>query len=164
MDRFQPLVDIANKASKMMYGIGGFSIALGIALLFIPAEDGDTTKGKIIMYSVVSFFVLMGAYVVYLGTVPAEKQPGIRALRETPGDICWAYVERQTTNGAHTASTIKLGLRSGKIVAVAIEKGNEEQRLRDVAAVAPRAAFGYDPDIAARYKQDPTSVMNLPNG
>ena len=26
------------------------------------------------------------------------------------------------------------------------------------------AAFGYDPDIAARYKQDPTSVMNLPNG
>ena len=163
MDVFQPLVDQANKSRKVMYIVGSVVIAMGIGLLFIPAEDGDMTQGKIIMYSMMTFFVLLGSYVVYMGTIPGEKQPGIKALRETPGDVCWAYVERRTSNGAHTASVLRLGLRSGKMYGVAVEKGREEQWLREVMAVAPRAAFGYDPEIQARFKQNPTSVMNLPS-
>jgi hypothetical protein len=132
-------------------------VMLGVAVLpWLGYLAADFKLIGAIVLTVICIGIAAAFFALSLGD-PAQH-PVLKTLREQPGDIVWAYVSTQTQYGNPVSSTLNLGLASGKLVSVNAEVNRERELMEVIARLAPQATLGFDPQRAATFRQNPSSL------
>ena len=151
-DELAPLVP---KAKMRKAGVILAALCAGIiAMVFADSEAGWGTR-----LGVTIPFGLLGVAFLALGFRSPARHPAIMALRNRRADVVWVYVLRHTVNGVHANSYLHIALVDGRSYALAIGK-DEDEMLALVRRLVPRATAGYSPELAARFKRDPRSMLS----
>jgi hypothetical protein len=132
-----------------------FDCAVSVYLYQNPHEDRP-----------VSIFLFLGI----LGTLAliykyaAEGVPRTcrfyRIISERPRDIAWIYVHSLHVVSVHTppAQSVCLGLTSGWLAFLSVDRGEVRDIVSGVANLAPGATVGYSEEIRKQFLSNPASL------
>ena len=156
MQPLTPFVELLTKANRLSRIVGVCIALFGGALYLIPAKSERDTMIKL---AIMGLFILLGIVLFAMGFQDPEKNKALVALRETPKDIVWVYVQRNHRNGVHVGSQLMLAHVGGKMLPLPLKLGQEDELRGLVLARVPHAHVGYDPELEARFKNAPDSLQ-----
>lgn len=101
-----------------------------------------------------------GVLVGFLLFIPSLGDPAkariLETLRTRADRIVWLYVFTQRGQGA--GSWIVIGFDDGKRDRITAAMGREEEVLRAISTLAPRATLGFSPELEARFLRAPVEL------
>lgn len=153
-----PFVELVRKAKRRL--LFGALVPLVLAALAFLLPSPTETVGYVVLYSLVGFCVLLAGLLVWEGLRSPDSHPALVALR-SPGEVTWLFLEQ--SRDAHTQKTgkptLRVGLRNGSRLPLELIPGREAEMVERARAAAPRATYGWTPDLELAYLTEPASLL-----
>lgn len=142
--------------SKRGWRTGGLTmIVLMLVLAAISWLALDPREGKGLA-ALCGLGVIVGLGLLVPSFGDPTKAKILTTIRERAGQIVWLYVFTQRGNGA--GSWIVMGFEDGKRDRVPATMGREDEVLRAMARLAPRATVGFSPANEATFLKRPVEL------
>jgi hypothetical protein len=142
--------------SKRNWRSGGLTmIVLMLVLAAISWLALDPREGKGLA-ALCGLGVLVGLGLLVPSFGDATKAKILGTIRERAGQIVWLYVFTQRGNGA--GSWVVMGFEDGKRDRVPATMGREDEVLRAMTRLAPRATVGFSPAHEATFLKRPIEL------
>ncbi len=144
-------------------GILALGIVLGVSFVLDPDRIMISELGLLgnqVVAIALSLVALGMAGHAFLGwkRSAGDQAPIYLALRDDPQQVVWVYPTEIHRHGVHYRTEVWICLRDRAYGAFST-KPKCDELLAAIRALAPRATFGYSPDLAARFQQDPSSLL-----
>ena len=151
-----PLLVEMLRDSRRGWRTGGLTmIVLMLVLAAISWLALDPREGKGLA-ALCGLGVIVGLGLLVPSFGDPTKAKILTTIRERAGQIVWLYVFTQRGNGA--GSWIVMGFEDGKRDRVPATMGREDEVLRAMARLAPRATVGFSPANEATFLKRPVEL------
>jgi hypothetical protein len=140
------------------------SVPFGIFCLLGPlwSSEGRNLTIAVMVLGAISLATGVFASVMTARYWSPERSPLMDVLRDRATEIVWIYEQHIDSQaaGITVARTcnVQLQLVDGKGYALSVKPRDRDQMMEILAALAPRATFGYSRELARQYKRDPRSL------
>ncbi len=128
-------------------GFGMLSVALIVigAIGLVAIQNGVALGNKALFgaYALPPFGLAVLAYVLL------KRYPMLEAMRTSPQDVVWWYLEDRGRNGMH----LVVGLANGKLDTLPLDLATDAAPLGvELTRALPHATRGYSQELAERFK------------